>query len=174
MTRTVSSPTTALLDDPVTQPGYLVQLDFDSESLRLSTFGDLAWNSLPWIGANMTVDNFAGDGKKARVALWDATAAFRTLCMTGAGIRNRGVTIWKAYFTALAAGDPVQVFAGVGDQVSISKGKVTIDCARVNSRVMQAPRKRIGPATGFNFLAPPGTIVSWGDVQITLEAAPRG
>lgn len=173
MSRPLSSPTAALIDDPVTQPGYLAQLDFDAESVRLSTFGPLTWNSLPFIGANMTIDGFAGDGKKARIALWDADAAFRTLCLTGAGIRNRSVTIWKAYAPALAVSDPVQIFYGVGDQVTIAKGKVAIDCSRINSGVMKAPRLRITPSTGFNFVAPPGTVVNWGDVQITLES-PRG
>lgn len=171
--RTVSGASAAEILLPITQPGFLVELQFSTGTIRLSSFGTITWNSLTWTGANMQVDGFAGDGKAARVSLWDANAAFRTLVLTGGGIRNRTIKIWQAQYPALAVGDPNMVFYGVGDSASIAQGRVDITCARLNSLVLMAPRQRISPATGFNFLAAAGRVVQWGDVVITLQPANR-
>lgn len=172
--RPVSAPSAAEIIKPITQPGWFVQLEFVSATTRLCSFGTTSWNSLTWSGANVQIDGLTGDGKRARVSLWDFDAAFRTLALTDGGIRNRGVTVWQAQRPALDDADPNMVFYGVGDQVRISKGRVEIDCARLNSSVLLAPRQRISPATGFNFLAAPGKVIQWGDTQITLGSARRG
>jgi len=171
--RTISAPSATEITGPITQPGWFVQLDFFDGSTRLCSFGTLTWNALSWTGQNFQVDNMAGDGKRARVSIWDPTAAFRTLALSNGGIRNRGVTIWEAQRAALGAGDPNMTFFGVGDAVRWNKGRTDIDCARLNSGVMLAPRQCISPATGFNFLAAPGTVIQWGDSQITLQPARR-
>lgn len=172
--RTVSAPSTAEILKSITQPGWFVQLEFASATVRLCSFGTTTWNSLTWTGANFAVGSFSGDGKRAQVSIWDFDASFRTLALTEGGIRNRTVTIWQAQRPALADTDPNMVFYGVGDQVNIAKGRVDINCSRLNSRVLLAPRQRISPATGFNFLAAPGMVIQWGDTQITLEPARRG
>lgn len=168
--RTVSTPTLTAIGGSVTQPGYFLELQFSSLTVRLCSFGATTWNSLTWNGANFSVGGMDGTGRKATVSLWDADAALRTLALTDDGIRNRIVTIWKAQAAALAADDPNMVFYGVGDAVKWARGRLEIQCARLNSRVLQAPRKRISPATGFNFLAPPGTVIQWGDVVLTLRS----
>ncbi len=140
--------------------------------MRICSFGTTTWNSLVWTGANFIADSFAGDGKAGRVSLWDPDAAFRTLAL-GGGIRNRRVTAWQAQFPALDAGDPNMIFYGVGDTVHCAQGRTEITCARLNSGVLLAPRQRISPATGFNFLASPGTTIQWGDVVVTLQPGAR-
>lgn len=165
--RTVSSPSQVKIALPVTQPGWFVELAFASGTVRICSFGTTSWNSLTWTGANFTVDGMSGDGRAARLSIWDPTAAYRTISV-GGGIRNRAVKIWQAQAGALLAGDPNMVYKGVGDGVNIAKGRVEISLARLNSRVMLAPRQRISPATGFNFLAAPGKTIAWGDVLITL------
>lgn len=172
--RTVTAASLATLGGPVTRPGFFVQFEFPGDTVRLCSFGTTTWNSLTWTGANITVDGLQGDGKRARVTVFDADASFRTLALTDGGIRNRTVTIWQGQRAALADTDPNMVFYGAGDSVSIARGQVSVNLARLNSRVMLAPRQRICPATGFNFLAAPGAVIQWGDVQITLERASRG
>lgn len=169
--RTVTAPTLAAISGSVTRPGWFAELQFSSLTVRSCSFGTTIWNSLTWTGANFTVSGMAGDGRRATLSFWDSDAALRTLALTDDGIRNRRVTIWKAQADALADDDPNVVFYGVGDAVKWAKGRLEIQCARLNSRVLMAPRKRISPATGFNFLAPPGTVIQWGDVVLTLRSA---
>lgn len=166
--RTLSSPMNAAVVGPITQPGYLVELQFSEQTVRLSTFGALTWNGVPWVGASMMCDSFDEAWLRARVTIFDPVAAYRTIALTGGGIRNRSVRIWKAYATALAIGDPVEIFTGVGDAIEWARGTTSITCARFGQSVIYAPLKRIGSATGFNFLAPPGTVINWGGTQITL------
>lgn len=171
--RTVSVDSAAEIVKAITQPGFFVRLAFAAGTVRLCSFGTTTWNSESWTGQNFQVSGMRGDGKAAMVSIWDADASFRTLALTDGGIRNRSVEIWQAQRPALAAGDPNMIFYGVGDSVQISKGRVNIACARLNSSVLLAPRQRISPATGFNFLAAPGRVIQWGDVVITLQPANR-
>jgi hypothetical protein len=92
----------------------------------------------------------------------------RTLVLQD-GINDVRTRAWKFYKGATAPEDPAQVFDGVGDGARIAGGKVTIGLARSSSRTLMAPRSRIGPATGFNHLAPEGTIIKWGGRSVRLE-----
>jgi hypothetical protein len=172
MTRDVTSAVATEILKPVTQPGYFIELAFASGTVRHCTFGTTTWNSLTWTGMQVQCDGMDGEGKQARVSYWDPDATMRTLCI-GGGIRNRQIKVWKAQYAALGATDPNMIFYGVGDSVEMSGGRTTIHCARLNFGVMLAPRRRISAATGFNFLAPAGKVIQWGDAQITLQPARR-
>lgn len=161
---------------PMTQVGFLLEITFSGvnvgdadEVVRRSTYGTVTWNSYPWPGANLVIGGFSADGKSASATIADdASATWRTLCMRGAGPRNRKVRIWKVYINALGTTDPAQFFEGVTDGVAIRQGVVNLSFARLNVGVMFAPRQRINAANGFNFLAAKGSVISWGNQQITL------
>lgn len=170
--RPVSGPSSVEIVKTITAPGLFVELQFASGTVRLCSFGATDWNGHSWIGANFQIDGLDGDGKTARVSLWDPNAAFRTLAVSG-GIRNRPIKMWQAQFPALGAGDPNMIFSGAGDGVRWAQGRTDIDCARRGSAVLMAPRMRISPATGFHFLAPPGSTFQWGNVVVTLQPAQR-
>jgi hypothetical protein len=169
MSRTVTAAVEARIVEPGTKPGYFIQIGFPSGIVRHCTRKQSeTWNSLVWVGAAVKVSGIEGSGQHAQLEYFDADAAMRTLILAD-GINDRAVTIWKYYAGALAAGDPVLVFEGVGDGAAIRQGKVSIGLARTGSRTLMSPRSRIGPATGFNHLPPEGTIVHWYGRAIRLE-----
>lgn len=168
MSRAVSLPTATATEQVGTAPGYLIQIGFTSGVVRHSSRETQAWNSLVWVPAAVKVSGIEGTGMRASLEYWDPDAAMRTLVLAD-GINDRPVSIWKFYVGALAAGDPVQVFDGVGDGAQMRQGRVTIGLARTGSRTLMSPRVRIGPATGFNHLPPEGTIVHWAGKTLRLE-----
>ena len=172
--RTVSSPAQTEILKTVTQPIFLVEIQFASGLVRLSTGGDLTWNSLIWVGANFSVDGFGGDGRTARISIWDPVAAIRTAALTNGGCRNRAITIWQLQAAAVGASDANVIFSGVGDSVQVAKGRVMIACARLSSVTATTPQLRISPANGFNFLAAPGKKIYWGTTTITISGRVGG
>lgn len=177
----ISAPVALELVKPTTLLGYLVELTFSGVNksdpdriARICTYGDLHWNSVPWPGCNATVTGFTGDSKSARVMIFDADASWRTLGLSGTGVRNKRARVWKVYVNALGAADPVQTFEGVGDDFHVSPGgRVEIGLSRQNAGVLYAPRKRITASNGFNFLAAAGSTITWGNQQITLNGSNR-
>lgn len=168
MSRSVSAPTTAKLGLAATEPGYLVEIAFPSGTVRHSSRETTTWNSLVWVASTVQVGGIEGSGQQAVLDYFDYNAALRTLVLSD-GINDRAVNIWAFYVGALASGDPVHVFAGVGNGAKIRQGRLTIGLARSGSRTLVSPRLRIGPATGFNHLPAEGTLVPWAGRVLRLE-----
>lgn len=168
-TRTLSAATQTEIAKPDNILGWLAEIAFPSFTGRYSSYSDITWNALLFVGSSIRASNFDTDQSQGQIDLFDPDGALRTLCLTGSGVRNQPVKVWKFYYNAVAASDPILIFKGVGDEVNIEKGAVTISCVRANSDVLYAPRKRLGPATGCNFLASPGTIVPWGATTLLLN-----
>lgn len=169
MTRTVSSAMLAALGAGATSPGYLVEIQWASFSSRLSTYGTQSWNGQTWAGGGVVVRDFAPDGLPSEIELADPDSAYRTLIL-GDGVRDRRVNVWLADAAALAPTDPLHIFSGYADGASIASGRVVIRLDRSSASRQFAPRDRIGPMIGCNWLAPPGTRVSWGQSTLILEA----
>lgn len=167
--RTVSAPTGTEIAKKETSLGWLVEITFPSYTGRYSSYGQLTWNSLLFVGAKLKVPQIDPDAGSAQIQFFDPDAALRTLFLTGNGARNATVKIWKAYIAALGASDPLFIFSGVGDAVRIKGGYIDMTCDRKGADVLYAPRKRLGPLTGCNFLAAPGTLIPWGDKVLRLE-----
>jgi hypothetical protein len=167
--RTLSSAAQTEVVKPDNALGFLVEIAFDTFTGRYCTYGDVTWNSLLFRGVPMQVGGLATDGAAVKLRFFDADASMRTLCLTKPGVRNRPIKVWKFYVNALGASDPIQVFNGVGDEFQWAQGRVDITGARAAARFLQAPRKRLGPATGCNFLAAPGTLIPWGNSVLLLE-----
>jgi hypothetical protein len=167
--RTVSGATGTEIAKKETILGYLVEIVFPTYTGRYSSYGALTWNSLTFVGARLKVPTVDADAGTAQVQFFDPDAALRTIFLTDNGARNAPIKIWKAYINALGASDPMLVFSGVGDQTRIARGLIDVNVARKNAAVLYAPRKRLGPAVGCNFIAAAGTVLTWGNKAITLE-----
>ncbi len=166
--RALSVATAAKIAEHHTKPGFLVQITFASQIVRLSSAAEQNWNAAIWVKAGLDVSGVDAAGRQGTVKLWDYDASFRTMVLTD-GVADRRISIWKFYEGAVDAGDPVLIFDGVGDRCEIREGKVTVTLAKSGSGVMLTPRRRIGPASGFNFLLPTGTLIPWGDRVLKLE-----
>lgn len=164
----VTSAVAAKTEALTTQPGYLVEIQFPSGTVRQSSRGLTPWNSLVWVASTVKVSGLEGSGQRGRLEWADADNAMRTIILAD-GINDRRVRIWKFYAGALAVGDPVLVFDGVGDGANIRPGRVSVGLVRTGSRTLMTPRYRIGPGTGFNHLAPEGTVIQWAGRTLRLE-----
>lgn len=160
--RTLSSGTQVEVEKKDTELGWLAEISFESVTFRVSSYGNLTWNGQAYAGAALQVSGIDGDVNGAQLRFFDQDASIRTLCLTGKGVRNRAVRIWKFYVNALGTSDPMCIFVGVGDELTIGGGYVTVSCTREGGNVLFAPRRRLGPGTGANFLMPPGSILPSG------------
>lgn len=167
MSRPVSGPTAAELEKPSTEPGYLIEIGLPGGTLRHCSRGTVPWAGFVWISMSVRVEGIEGGGQRGALSYFDHDAAMRTAVLNS-GINDRPVKIWKFYGAALASGDPVQIFAGVGDGAQMQQGRVSIGLARSGSRTLVTPRLRIGPGIGFNHLPPDGTIVNWAGRTLRL------
>lgn len=175
MTRTISAALTTAIGLDVVAPGYLVEIQF-ATPLRLSSRGTLSWSGNTWTAWDVRVQGLAADagGSSASgsLLLGDADYTIAALALSE-GVANRPVNVWKFYGdTAPATGDPVQVFAGVGDGVDLepNRGMVTIRLVQTNARALFAPRFYITPEAGFTYLPAPGTVIDWDGERYVLES----
>jgi hypothetical protein len=166
MTRPVSIATEAKVGAHGTEPGYLLEFLFPSGIVRLSSRETESWNGGIWVATKATIANLDSEG--GSIEIFDASATLRTLVLQD-GINDVRAKVWKFYKGATAPEDPAQVFDGVGDGAKFAGGKVTIGLSRSSSRTLVSPRHRIGVATGFNHLAPEGTLIKWAGRTIRLE-----
>lgn len=171
--RPLSVSLAAKVDETVTLPGYLVALEFDSETVRLSSRGTLAWGGYTWIAFDLDVSGLSSDGAgdvsgELRLGNTDNTLSALVL---GDGIAGRPVSIWMFYGDAPAADEATQVFAGMGDDAGLNLDRVAIKLISDSIARVLLPRGRITPAMGFNHLTPAGTVLTWNGEKITLGAS---
>lgn len=168
--KTLSSALITELGLTVTRPGYLIEIQY-STVLRLSTLGDISWNSYSWSAADVAVSNLSQDGKGLSAA--GLTIGNTDLAM-GALVLNNGandvpVNIWAVYAGATALADPVQVFAGVLNGASIAADKVAFQLVAQSRQTLESPRVFISQLSGFSSLKPAGSIVPVGGDTFVLE-----
>lgn len=157
---------TQALAGPVTQPGYLVELGF-STVLRLSTAGDVTWDGKTWVDADVRVDGLsAGESGQAAASLTlgNADGAFGVLLMSQTAI-DIPVRIWSR-----SGGSSALEFSGVIDGAEIGL-ECRLPLLPVSSVFGTAPRRVIGPSSGFNALIPAGSRIVMGTQTYVLERA---
>lgn len=143
---------------PVTSPGYLVYLGFDT-ALRHSTRDTLSWGGFSWTGMLGTSVPSVGE-QQATIELQnsDLTASALVLNTT---LADKSCQIYKLY-----NGDAVLLFDGfldgceIGDRVKLT-AKALTSARRVPSQYITYP--------AFRWLTPPGTAVKWGAQTVTLS-----
>lgn len=156
-----------------TRPGYLISLGY-STTLRLSTIGNITWNSLDWIGEGVSVrvSNVLQNGQGANTCmleLGNTDLVYGALVLLE-GAADIPVTIYAVYAGASAVADVVQVFSGVTDGANISDTKVSLTLVSQNNSTLYSPRVFINKPK-FNFLQPPNTKVVFGSETFILEKA---
>lgn len=169
--RTLSSAAQTAMAARVTRPIYLVEIAFAPVS-RLSTAGDVTWNSLAWSGAQwVEVSGLSSDGsgvQRAQLAIGNVDLVFGSLVL-GQGVADRAVTIWGGDAAALATGDPVLVFVGAIASAEVSEQRVTLALSSIGARTQFSPRRFINASAGFNTLIAAGTQIRMGTQTYILE-----
>lgn len=158
----------------VTKPGLLIEIQFDAFTVRYSSFGDVNWNGVPWVGAIVKVEGLSWDENGlvtgGRVKLGNLDGAVGALALLY-DIADRRVRIWHAYLGAMGAADVPVIFDGVGDEVQIDLKFVTFSLAIAGSRALMIPREVYSPATGFLHLPAYGEEIAFNGEIFRLERA---
>lgn len=166
MPRTVTPSTATQAGANVSQPCYLLQIDWLGITTRMCSHSTITWNGQTWISAGFIVA-FDQNARPTSITLADPDAAYRTLVLAG-GISDRRVQLWKAYIGALATSDPVGLFDGFGDGADMFGGRVTFALDYSQTARQFTPRERIGPAIGVNFIGAPDTKINWANQVLVL------
>lgn len=144
---------------PVTEPGYLVYLGFDTP-MRHSTRATLTWGGYSWTGG-LGTRVVAVSEQAATIDLRnsDLSASAIVLNVT---LADKPCAIYKLY-----NGDAVLLFQGfidacpeIGDRVRLT-AKALASARKVPNTYISYP--------SFKWLTPPGTQVKWGNQAVTLS-----
>ena len=167
-----SSISSTVLEGPVTRPGYLVYLGFDSP-LRLCSWDDVSYDGHTWSRADVEIKSFKTDDKgQQNISLVLGNNNYEiSAIVLSEGVNGKVIKVWAVYFDSSgSATDPYGLFSGKGDGCDLSKmTSVTINAATVGAATWFSPRKRICESSGFHYLPSPGTVIKWGDTTLVLE-----
>jgi hypothetical protein len=150
----------AALADPITAPYYLVKLGFDTPS-RLSSRGQISWNSQTWLKAGLEVRLSA---EPTIVIYNEGTTIGATLLAQGTA--GRTVTIYQGYANDSAHPSPEAIFVGQMGAATIGE-YVEIRCKRFGPK--RTPRHYHVPPT-FNHLPKSGTRIETPNGVVIIEA----
>lgn len=159
MPRSLSGTISTAIALPVTEPGYLVYLGFDTP-LRHSTRATLPWGGYMWTGGLGT--------RVAEVNEQAATIELRNSDLSASAIvlntvlADKPCAIYKLY-----NGDATLLFQGFIDACPDIGDRVVLT-AKALASARRVPNKYIAYPV-FNWLTPPGTQVKWGTQAVTLS-----
>lgn len=173
--RTLTSAVNTAVTGPVTAPGYFVEILF-STPLRFSSRGTITWNGNTWLAWDVRPAGLSADSDQSTAAgnITLGNSDFSLgIVVLAQGIVDRAINIWKFYGESPATADPVQVFAGVGAEVTLdpTKGIVTIGLQQAGGRSAYSPRRYITAEQGFSFLPAAGQVIPWNGEIYTLQPA---
>lgn len=175
--RTLSGPTTTATAGPRTLPGYFVEILF-SNPFRVTSRGTIAapitWNGATWINWDVRVAGLAADASQSALSgsiTFGNTDYSLSATILNEGIADRAINIWKFYGDSPGTSDPVQLFAGVGADVSTEpkRNAITITLQQAGGKTGFTPRRYITKENGFSILPPEGKVISWNGENITLR-----
>jgi hypothetical protein len=175
MSRSISAPTLAALAAQMTRPGYLIEIGWSTPA-RLSSRGDLNWNSLVWVGVGAQVQGLAWDGSGeirgtvsvANGGTQTVPGAFTYNALTY-GVADVPIKVWIYDAAATATGDPVLVFDGVGDTAQVAPDRVVFSLVSKRAQVLFSPRQYITAEAGFRIIPPTGKLIYWGGQKYALN-----
>jgi len=174
VSRTLSTPLNTAAGQPVTQPGYLIELYLPISGVaRITTFGDVTWNGYSWVSTNVKVNGIGRNGAvttNASLLFPNTDNAWSSIAFGVDDLRDARVVIYSAYADALAnEADVICEFDGVGDEPMMANPPaLTLKLAAAKSAVSRSPRRRIS-APLFNALQPLGTQVTIGNTIYVLN-----
>lgn len=173
MPRTVSVSIDAAISQPITAPGYLLEMSFSSV-IRLCSRGDLTVLGNDWLGWNFSVSGIGVDGtsgtQNGSLSISNTELDISTLILEE-GIADRVIRVYKFYGDAPADNDPILLFEGVGGNTEIDTAAsfVKVSLRQAKDSVQFAPSKYITVEQGFSMLPPPGTIIDFGGQSYILQ-----
>lgn len=169
--RVLTAATSAKIDDPVTQPGYLVEIQL-TQLLRYCNRGQVTWNGNLFIQEDVRVNglsNTPGGVSTVTLLVSNADNIIGTVLLDE-GIENSQVRIWAYDQGAFAAADPVQVFSGSIEEVTdINHTYAVLSLKSGFGEALFSPREFISPALGFNFVTPANTKIDFNGETYVLE-----
>jgi len=153
----------------ITEPFYLVQLDF-STVLYLCSLKTITISSVTWSGSRSIkipkISTNASGTQKGSIQLSDVDNLISGLILNE-GCAGKSAIIYQGYGIPASDSEIVKLFEGIMDGASINDTSVTITLLGKNS-VRYSPNVYISPPD-FNYLPPAGTIIKTGNTTITLE-----
>jgi hypothetical protein len=171
MARTLSIATAAAVAEAGTAPAYLVQIGWSTVSRLTTADTVLDWGGYLWLPGPVTLSGLTWSNsglQTARLELGNADQAFSALALNE-GVSDISIVVYAYDRGAVAAGDPVKVFDGVGGRLSADDDSVSIELVTQRSRALKSPRQRITRAGGYSLLPAPGTVVRWGNERYILR-----
>jgi hypothetical protein len=175
--RALTLPFEQQIDDAVTTPGYLVQIDF-STPLRLCTRGNVVFNGSAFSERAIDVSALTTSGGNASMTgslkFQDLDRLLAAYILTENFVEKR-TRVWK-YYGDVADGAsinqlmPVNLFDGYIDGCQIDGSwNVSISLLSGAGDVTYVPNKRITAENGFNWLPQKGKVIDFGGEKFTLE-----
>jgi len=167
MSRTLPASISTAVAQPVTQPGYLIQIDADS-TLRYSSRATMSYNGQSWLGGARVDRLDTARGGDAAVALPNVDNALSALILADA-LTDKRIRIWGIYSDSPT--DAELLFDGLVDGAdAIGALECVLNLTDNGSARSSIPDVTIGPPLA-NHLVPPGTQISWGTTTSTVEAS---
>lgn len=158
----------------VTQPGWLLRIDWPGAVLRWSSLGiDVAAAGQVFLPGAFRVDQLSVDGVRLTGTLSLANADFRFNDRVRYPLAGVSVALWVVDAGALADSDVRLVGVGVlaGGQAAQPFARLSVATATARS---MCPRAVVNRANGFNWLTPAGASIALsGGSYLTLERAGR-
>lgn len=165
--KSLTAATLAEMGATVKTPLILMRVDF-GVPLRLTSWGGgIAWDGHDWVGADLRVSGLdvgPGGEQGGQVEVGNTDRAWSALVLAE-GIADRPITIWHAYAGATASGDPLEVFAGTGDEAEIRGDRVRISLSSAASGRIRSPRETGGD---FSIVMPAGAVVNFNGERFEL------
>lgn len=155
-----------------TAPFYLVELVFQSTTLRLSTGRDVSWRGYDWLATGVAVTELTPleGGMEGRLSLPNADLGASALVLAE-DIHDRPCRIWILYGDGpYGADDAVLLFDGAVDGMEIPPGSLRVELALQSRDAGTAFAPRIFCAPPLCHHAPPvGTVIDWDGERHVME-----
>lgn len=159
---------------PVTQPGWLLRIDWPAAPLRWCSLGrDLLFGGLVYLPGPFRVEQLSVDGVRLVGSLSLGNADWRFNDRARYPLAGVGVTLYCLDAAAVADADVRLVGVGVlaGGQASQPFARVQVATATARS---MCPRRVVNRANGFNYVTAAGTSIPLsGGSYFTLDRAGR-
>lgn len=183
---TISGNQTTAISQPTTQPGFLVKIGW-TVPVYLSSRGNVTYSATSsgvtagFVASSINVTGLSSDvSAKVNGSLVigvnsaNPSAVMQYALSSSLGFANTPIEIWvfdqyNLSGGTLATADAIKIFKGIGDQVSISTLEIAVTLIPIGLLTAVAPRYRINPRNGFNWIQPKGTRIIWGTEIFVLE-----
>lgn len=152
---TLSAALQAVHAGVIQKPAWLIEIGFSSP-VRLSSYGDLTYDSKNWTAADIDVSRVMVDATKVsgQLVLGNADDAFSSVLLSE-GAADKAISIYGYDAGATATADVVLLVQCVGGEARIGRDRARI-ALRDSAEYTASPRSFVNAAGGFTYLLPAG------------------